>query len=88
MQRISVFIPEEIKRTIDLVAKAKSKPESEVIREALDEGLARIYPQSSSAQRLLDLAKLAKRVPTKGTVPADFIENLDYYTWGGVKREQ
>ena len=87
MQRISVYIPEETKRRINLAAKAKSKAESEIIRDALDEGLKKIYSPASSAQALLDLAKLAEKIPTKGKVPKDLIENLDYYTWGGKKGE-
>ncbi|OGE64428.1 hypothetical protein A3I48_00450 [Candidatus Daviesbacteria bacterium RIFCSPLOWO2_02_FULL_36_7] len=87
MQRISVYIPEETKRRINLAAKAKSKAESEIIRDALDEGLKKIYSPASSAQALLDLAKMAEKIPTKGKVPKDLIENLDYYTWGGKKGE-
>lgn len=87
MYRISVYIPEEIKKKINLAAKAKSRAESEIIRQALDEGLKKLYSPASSAQALLDLAKLAEKIPTKGKVPKDFIKNLDYYTWGGKKRE-
>ena len=86
MQRISVYIQEDTKKRINLVAGAKSKAESEVIREALDQGLNIIYPKTASAQALLDLAKMAEKIPTKGKVPKDLIENLDYYTWGGKKR--
>ena len=87
MQRISVYIQEETKRRINLAARAKSKAESEIIRDALDEGLKKIYSPASSAQALLDLAKMAEKIPTKGKVPKDLIENLDYYTWGGKKGE-
>lgn len=87
MQRISVHIPDEIRRTISLAAKAKNKVESEIIREALDKGLKAIHPKSNSAKALLNFAKMAEKIPTKGKVPADFIKNLDYYTWGGEKRD-
>lgn len=87
MQRISVYIPDDIKRKINLVAKAKSKAESEVIRDALEEGLQVIYPKNSSAQALLDLAEMAKKVPTKGKLPSDAVKNMDFYTWGGEKRD-
>lgn len=87
MQRISVHISDETKQRIDLAAKAKNKLESELIRDALDAGLKAIYPQSNSAQALLDFAKKAEKIPTKGKVPTDIIENMDYYTWGGKKRE-
>ncbi len=87
MQRISVHIPEETKKRISFAAKAKGKDQAEIIRDALDEGLEIIYPKSSSAQALLDFAKLAAKIPTKGKIPKDFVKNLDYYTWGGEKRE-
>ncbi len=87
MQRISVYIPTETRKRINLVAKAKSKAEAEIIRDALDKGLEDIHPSSSSAQALVDFAKMAEKIPTKGKLPADFIKNLDYYTWGGEKRD-
>lgn len=87
MQRISVHIPEITRKRINIVAKAKSKAEAEVIREALEEGLEAIHPKSASAQGLVDFAKMAEKIPTKGKIPKDFIKNLDYYTWGGEKRE-
>lgn len=86
MQRISVHIPEDTRKRINIVAKSKNKAEAEVIREALEEGLEMIYPKSTSAQALVDLAKMAEKIQTRGKVPADFIKNLDYYTWGGEKR--
>lgn len=87
MQRISVYIPEEIKKTISLAAKAKSKAEAEIIREALSQGLGKIYPKKASAQALLDLAKMAEKIPTKGQIPEDAVKNMDYYLWGGEKRK-
>ena len=86
MQRISVYIQEDTRKRINLVARVKSKPEAEIIRDALDEGLDIVYPRSSSAQALLDLAKMAEKIPTKGKVPKDAVKNMDYYTWGGEKR--
>ena len=86
MQRISVHIPEDTIKRINIVAKSKSKPAAEIVREALEEGLEMIHPKSTSAQALVDFAKMAEKIPTKGKVPADFIKNLDYYTWGGEKR--
>ena len=87
MQRISVYIPENTRKRINLASKAKTKPEAEIVREALEEGLNIVYPQGASAQALLDFTRKAEKIPTKGKVPADFIKNLDYYTWGGEKRE-
>lgn len=87
MQRISVYIPEDTRKRINIVAKAKTKPEAEIIREALEKGLDVIHPKVTSVQALVDFAKMAEKIPTKGKVPADFVKNLDYYTWGGEKRE-
>ena len=87
MQRISVYITEDTRKRINIVAKAKIKPEAEVIRKALEEGLSIIHPKTASAQALVDFAKMAEKIPTRGKIPADFIKNLDYYTWGGEKSE-
>lgn len=86
MQRISVYIPDDTRKRINIIAKAKVKPEAEIIREALDKGLKIVHPPSSSAQALLNFAKLAEQIPTKGKIPRDAIQNMDYYTWGGEKR--
>ena len=87
MQRISVYIPEDTRKRINIVAKTKLRPEAQIIREALEEGLSKIAPKRASAQALVDFAKMAEKIRTRGKVPTDFIKNLDYYTWGGEKRE-
>ena len=87
MQRISVHISDETKQRIDLVAKAKHMVEAELIREALDKGLKVIYPKSSSAQALLDLADMAKGLPSQPNESTDISENHDYYAWGGEKKK-
>lgn len=86
MQRISVYIPDETKKIINLAAKAKNKVKAEIIRDALDEGLKKVYNPASSAQALLDFAKMAEKIPAKGKVPKDASINHDYYLWGGEKR--
>lgn len=86
MQRISVHISDETRQRIDLAAKAKRKVESELIREAIDAGLNIIYPKFSSAKALVDLAKMADKLPSKPNAPRDVSENLDYYAWGGQKK--
>ncbi len=88
MQRISVFIPDDTRRRINMVARAKSKPESEVVRDALEEGLERLHPKSSSARALLDLAKMAEKIPSQAGDPTDLSINHDYYAWGGEKRKK
>lgn len=88
MQRISVHIPDDTKKRISIVAKSKSKDESEIIREALHEGLKIIHPESNSAKALLKLAKMAEQLPNKPNSPKDVSENLDYYAWGGPKKNE
>lgn len=88
MQRISVHISDETKHRIDIAAKAKNKVEAELIREAIDAGLNIISPKSNSARELLNLAKLAEALPSKANAPIDVSENLDYYAWGGVKKDE
>ena len=87
MLRINIYIPEDLNRKLDFTAKSKRRAKAAIIREAIEKGLRITQPKSTSAQALLDLAKMAEQIPIKGRVPKDFSENLDYYTWGGQKRE-
>lgn len=86
MQRISVHISDETKQRINLAVRAKGKMESEIIRDALEQGLRVIHPKSSSAQALINLAKLAEQLPSEQGAPKNVSENHDYYAWGGEKR--
>lgn len=88
MQRISVHIPDDTRRRINLIAQAKNKAEAVIIREALDKGLKANHSKSHSAQALLDFADMAKRIPSKPGSPHDVSINLDYYAWGGEKRKR
>jgi len=83
MQRISVHISDETKQRIDLVAKAKNKVESELIREAIDAGLDLISPKFSSARALVDLAKMAKGLPFELAEPTDISSDTAKYAFGG-----
>lgn len=87
MLRINIYIPEDLNQQLDFTAKYMRKVKAEVVREALEVGLRKIQPKSNSALVLLDLAKKAEKIPTKGDSPKDFVKNLDFYTWGGKKRE-
>lgn len=87
MQRISVHISDETKQQIDLAVRARGGIEAEVIREALEKGLRIIHPKSNSAQALVNLAKMAEKLPSKPNAPRDVSENLDYYAWGGPKKK-
>lgn len=88
MQRISVYIPDDTRQRINLIAKSKRQAESEVIRDALDEGLNKLHPKGGSAQTLLDLAEKAKEILIGENLPTDLSVNHDYYAWGGKKRSK
>lgn len=87
MQRFYIYLTDKLKNEIAITAKVKGKSKAEVTREALEKGLQATQTKSISAQALLELAKMAEKIPTKGKVPKDLVKNLDYYTWGGKKRE-
>jgi len=87
MLRINIYIPEDLNKKLDFTARSRRRAKAEVIREAIDQGLRVIRPKFGNAQALLNLAKMAEKIPTKGKVPKDFVKNLDYYTWGGEKRD-
>ena len=88
MQRFYIYLTDEQQKRIEQTAQITNKPKSEVVREALDRGLAHNKNAGSvSAQALLEFAKQAEAIPTVGQIPDDFIKNMDYYTWGGNKDE-
>jgi metal-responsive CopG/Arc/MetJ family transcriptional regulator len=85
MQRTHIYLPEELNREIDYIARLEGKTKAEVTRRILEEGLKVIQPQKSgSAKALLDIAKEAEKLNVSG--PRDLSFNHDYYTWGGKKK--
>lgn len=86
MLRFYVYLPEPLKNRIEQRAKITRRPKAHIVREALEQGLELTDPKSNSAEALLKFAKMAEKIPTKGKVPTDAVENMDFYTWGGRKR--
>lgn len=87
MLRFYIYLPEPLKNKIEQRAKITKRPKAQIVREALEQGFAATQPKSSSAEALLNFAKMAEKIPTKGKVPADAVKNMDFYTWGGTKHE-
>lgn len=86
MLRVNIYIPEEINTTVRLLARLLGKTKAEIVRMALSDGLKSMKPKKDdSAKRLLDLVKMAEKIPTVGKVPKDLSINHDYYLWGGEK---
>ena len=87
MLRINIYIPEDLNRRLSLTARYHRKAKAEIVREALASGLTTMQPKSVSAKALLDFAKRAEALLTRGNMPKAFVKNMHFYTWGGTKRE-
>ena len=86
MQRTHVYLPEELNREINYIAKVSRASKAEIIRKALADGLRTLgIKKSNSAKALLEMAREAQNF--KGTGPKDLSYNHDYYTWGGEKKK-
>ena len=86
MQRTHIYIPDDLDREIEYLAKLLGETKAAVIRRILAEGLKVIKPRKSqSAQALLDIAEEAEKLT--GSAPRDLAFNHDYYTWGGKKKK-
>lgn len=87
MQRTHIYLPEELNREIDYLAKLQGKTKAEVTRHILEAGLKVVQPQkSASARALVNFAKIARKF--KGSAPKDLSFNHDYYTWGGKRKSR
>ena len=87
MQRTHIYLPEEIKREIDHIAKIQGKTKAEITRKVMEEGLKVMKPQKSqSAESLLHFSKGASKFT--GNAPTDLSLNHDYYIWGGQKKQE
>lgn len=87
MYRLHLYLPDELRNQLLIVAKASKKSKAEVVREAIGKGLKLTFPsESNSARALLNLAKLAEKLPSKPRSPKDLSKNHDYYAWGGRKK--
>lgn len=85
MLRTYIYLPDELNQQIKLTADLQRKSKAEIIRRALEKGLAVVKSKKSdSAKILLQIAKEAEKLHVKG--PKDLSFNHDYYTWGGPKR--
>ena len=77
MIRTQVYLPEELYQNISLVAEKEKKAKAEVIRQALEESLAK--KRKSVGATLMELAKLGKKLNIKG--PKDLSTNHDKYLY-------
>lgn len=86
MNRLHLYLTEELNRKIAIKARMTGKSKAEVAREALEEGLKKKpIDKSESVRALLRLSKLAENLPSNPSDPKDLSVNHDYYIWGGQK---
>jgi len=85
MLKTYLYIPGELNERIDRAAKAQKKSKAEVIRQALEKGIANGEPlKNPGVDALFKLAELAKKAKVNG--PRDGSANHDYYLWGFPKK--
>ncbi|MBI2028922.1 ribbon-helix-helix protein, CopG family [Candidatus Gottesmanbacteria bacterium] len=81
MLKTYLYVPDELEKKIIQTAKAQNKSKAEIIRRALEKGIASIAQQgTASAQVLLKIAELGKINKVKG--PKDSVEKFDEYLYG------
>lgn len=80
MLKTYLYIPEQLEEKIIHTAKAQNKSKAEVIRQALEKGIATMqYEGTASAEVLLKIADLGKKYNVKG--PKDSSTRMDEYLW-------
>lgn len=82
MVKTYLYIPEKLQERITEAATAQNKPKAEILRQAIEKGLANQVPEdpSASAKTLLQLAEIGQRHKLDG--PRDLSKNMDKYLWG------
>lgn len=87
MYRMHIYLPDELRSQLLVIANAQKRTKADIVREALEKGLRVTFPVGSSSTRaLLNLAKLAEKLPISKKAPKDLSLNHDYYAWGGRKK--
>ena len=78
MLRTQVYISEDQRQAIKLLAQKEKKPEAQIIREALEDGLLR-RTTHAGVRGLQELVTLGEKLHAEG--PADLSTNHDYYLY-------
>ncbi len=81
MLKTYLYVPEELNKQIESIAKEEDKSKAEVMRNALKEGIQVVRKRKySSASALLKIAEIARNNKVSG--PKDASANMDKYLWG------
>ena len=79
MIRTQVYLPKDLYRHIDLVAKRAKKTKAQIIRDTLEEGLKKKKSYKNAGHVLLEIAAMAKKYQWRG--PKDLSTNHDKYLY-------
>lgn len=81
MLKTYLYVPDHLNEQIVYLAKTHKKSKAEVIRQALEVGVAAVGQKpGGGAEVLLKLAEIGKKYKLKG--PKDLSKNMDKYLWG------
>ncbi|MEK7521439.1 MAG: CopG family transcriptional regulator [Patescibacteria group bacterium] len=78
MLKTYLYLPEELDKEINHLAKNQKRSKAEVIREALDSGIKNLRSQGS-ATSLLKLAEIGKKYNLRG--PKNSSQRIDELLW-------
>lgn len=79
MIRTQVYLPKQLYRSIDMVAKREKKPKAQVIRDVLEKGVIKEMKKRNAGRTLLEIAAMAKKYKWRG--PRDLSANIDMYLY-------
>ncbi len=82
MVRKQIYLPEDLDRRISLAAKEEQKPEAQVIRELLTNGLTNRRRQMTTGEALLGLAELGRKLGIEAE--PDFSSRIDDFLYGNA----
>lgn len=81
MLKTYLYIPDDLERQILNTALTQKKSKAEVMRKALEKGIAHMQQQGTvSAEALLKIADVGERYNPQG--PKDLSTNMNKYLWG------
>lgn len=81
MLRTYLYIPDSLEKQINQAAEVQMKSKAEVMRQALEKGIAAVQQQgTASAKTLLKLRELGKKYDLRG--PKDSSKRMDELLWG------
>lgn len=80
MLKTYLYIPQQLNEEVNALAGAEKVSKAELMRNALEEGLAFLKrKRASSAFVLLQITKIGRKYKTRG--PKDLSQKMDEYLW-------